>query len=513
MSDTLKHNYLLLSSIISISLGLMGCDAKDDVAVITDSPARIVGGHESQPSSRPYQVSLYQSYGGSWSHICGGTLIDANWVLTAAHCTHRTSANAFRVRVGVHTLSNSYEGETIEVAQKIEHPEYNSETSNNDICLLKLASPADVSQYPPALLPTTQIMDQAASAGDYVVVSGWGATREGGSGSNDLLETSVPIVSNSECQSAYRESTITDNMLCAGFRSGGKDSCQGDSGGPLVAEVGGTFYNVGVVSWGIGCARPNRYGVYAQTINYIDWIKSAIGDVEAHEIISLKNGHSVTGLSGAQDTWARYAIDVPSGATDLTVTTTGGSGDANLYVRYNAEPTLKAYDCRSYENSNEEVCTVDAPSKGRYYLFIRGDKRYSGLSLTATYHNAGSEQPIDIELTSTDTPLRVPDSNTTGVVSQIDVSSSRIATTVEVDVNVTHPWIGALRLRLECPDDTVATLHNYTGKDTANIHQTYQVRACEGQVAGGTWQLRADDKDGHNDNGTLNNWTLRITVQ
>nr|AEI58590.1 serine protease [Eupolyphaga sinensis] len=224
---------------------------------------RIVGGSTTTIQNFPYQVSL--QYGGS--HICGGSIISANYVLTAAHCIIG-SASQHRIRVGS-TFSNS--GGTIyNAAQVIRHASYNSRTLDYDIGLVRTSSGiVGGSGVASIALQTANI-----AAGTSAVVSGWGTTSEGGSASTTLRQVAVPIVADAACNSAYASyGGITARMICAGFTAGGRDACQGDSGGPLVA--GGRL--VGVVSWGVGCARPNFPGVYAKVSNLRSWVQSNFG--------------------------------------------------------------------------------------------------------------------------------------------------------------------------------------------------------------------------------------------
>ncbi|CAG9765523.1 unnamed protein product [Ceutorhynchus assimilis] len=110
------------------------------------------------------------------------------------------------------------------------------------------------------------------------VAVGWGATSQQGQISTKLREVTVPIMSNIDCKRTGYTSRITDNMLCAGFKEGKKDSCQGDSGGPLHI-INGSYHNiVGIVSWGEGCAQPNYPGVYTRVNRYITWIMSNTKD-------------------------------------------------------------------------------------------------------------------------------------------------------------------------------------------------------------------------------------------
>lgn len=113
----------------------------------------------------------------------------------------------------------------------------------------------------------------------------------------------------------------------------------------------------------------------------------------------LTSGVPVTGLSGAQGEWLQYYIDVPAGATNLTVTTNGGSGDGDLYVRFGSEPTTSAYDCRPYLNGNNETCSQDNPQAGRWYVGIRGYNSFSGMTLTATVDTSTGCTPYNDSIT------------------------------------------------------------------------------------------------------------------
>ena len=243
---------------------------------LTPRDARIVGGQDADPGEYPWQVRVSPS-----GFLCGGTLIDREWVLTAAHCVV-TESNApmspsdVSVVLGDHNLSgNDGTEQSINTSQVIVHPQYGSAGNDYDIALLKLASPANIV---PGTVETIELnTDANLAAGTNAVVTGWGTTSSGGSISQILQEVTVPLVSNQTCAGSYG-STITDNMICAGFQAGGKDACQGDSGGPLVIQTGsGGWKHVGIVSFGNGCAAPDFYGVYARTSRFIDWIETNSG--------------------------------------------------------------------------------------------------------------------------------------------------------------------------------------------------------------------------------------------
>ncbi|XP_064412936.1 transmembrane protease serine 2 [Latimeria chalumnae] len=157
------------------------------------------------------------------------------------------------------------------VAKIIAHKGYNSKTKHKDIALMKLESPLTFSDtIRPVCLPN---FGQQFLPDTTCWISGWGSTREGGSSSNDMMVASVPIISTAECNSRLvYNGMISSTMTCAGYLIGGIDSCQGDSGGPLVTQQHSSWWLVGVTSWGEGCARRNRPGVYGKVTELLDWI-------------------------------------------------------------------------------------------------------------------------------------------------------------------------------------------------------------------------------------------------
>lgn len=238
---------------------------------------RIIGGTDATSGTYPWVVSLQSKDG---SHFCGASLLDKQWVLTAAHCVERESADGMQVVVADYNTSSEDAGEVKANVEAIYiHQQYGDD---HDIALLKLATEVDKTLVNAA---SNTFIDALAVSTPLTVI-GWGNTSTTGETFPEILQqVQVPLFDHQTCTTAYAGvgQTVTNNMLCAGLAVGGKDSCQGDSGGPLVIESAGSWVQVGVVSFGEGCAQANFPGVYTRVGNYIDWIaKVKNGEVPVH---------------------------------------------------------------------------------------------------------------------------------------------------------------------------------------------------------------------------------------
>ncbi len=236
---------------------------------------QIVGGTTATPGAWPATARLRIN----GSHLCGGSLLSTSWVMTAAHCVRGVSINSLSVVLGDHDRTVAEASEQIRSISRVEiHPNYRSSTYDNDIALLQLSSPVTLNSRVATIAMASSGDAAFYEPGDNSTVVGWGTTSEGGALARYLQQVTVPIVSNATCNSALAyNGRVTANMICAGLAAGGKDSCQGDSGGPLMVSVSGTWKVVGIVSWGTGCARPNKYGVYTRVPNYTSWVSSITG--------------------------------------------------------------------------------------------------------------------------------------------------------------------------------------------------------------------------------------------
>ncbi|TFK00164.1 tyrosyl-DNA phosphodiesterase 2 [Platysternon megacephalum] len=250
---------------------------------------RIVGGNQVKQGSHPWQVSLKR-----WQrHFCGGTIVSAQWVVTAAHCVlDRHLRDYLNITAGEHDLSLVDKGEqTLPVKAIIKHPNFNPKRPMNyDIALVKLDGAFNFSSSVlPACLPD---VGEKFDPGDVCTTCGWGRLKENGILPQVLHEVDLPIIDNKECSralSTLRNPIRGDTLMCAGFPDGGKDACQGDSGGPLLCRrKHGAWTLAGVTSWGMGCARSwndnmrKKYdqrgspGVFTDLRKVLSWIQENV---------------------------------------------------------------------------------------------------------------------------------------------------------------------------------------------------------------------------------------------
>uniref|UniRef100_A0A8C3W8N5 Coagulation factor IX n=1 Tax=Catagonus wagneri TaxID=51154 RepID=A0A8C3W8N5_9CETA len=230
---------------------------------------RIVGGENAKPGQFPWQVLL----NGKIDAFCGGSIINEKWVVTAAHCIE--PGVKITVVAGEH---NTEEKEPTEqrrnVIRAIPHHSYNATVNkySHDIALLELDEPLTLNSYVTPICVADKEYTNIFLKFGSGYVSGWGRVFNRGRSATILQYLKVPLVDRATCLRSTKF-TIFNNMFCAGFHEGGKDSCQGDSGGPHVTEVEGTSFLTGIISWGEECAVKGKYGIYTKVSRYVNWIK------------------------------------------------------------------------------------------------------------------------------------------------------------------------------------------------------------------------------------------------
>ncbi|MGP4020083.1 S1 family peptidase [Saccharopolyspora sp. 5N708] len=229
----------------------------------TDVTPKIIGGEDADIADHPFTVALVTPDG---QQFCGGSLVAPTKVVTAAHCTVGSQPGDINVVSG-RTEMSSQDGTVSPVTDIWVHPEYTDATQGFDVSVLTLEAPV---QETPIELATAD--DPGYAPDTEATILGWGNTSEGGQQSDHLQRAAVPVSSDETCQGAYAEYN-PDAMVCAGLPEGGVDTCQGDSGGPMVVNN----KLIGVTSWGEGCARPGKPGVYARVGSYYDDLTAQIG--------------------------------------------------------------------------------------------------------------------------------------------------------------------------------------------------------------------------------------------
>ncbi|XP_063228973.1 urokinase-type plasminogen activator-like isoform X2 [Bacillus rossius redtenbacheri] len=245
---------------------------------------KVVGGVAARYGAYPWtaEIQVYRAASRQHTHQCGGALIGARLVVTAAHCVQGESPDRLRVVLGEHRLGAWDPHEQVfKVDKVVSHPSFRKAgTYSHDIAVARLkAAGGRGAQFGPKVRPIC-LPERGAAGPDgmWCVVTGWGAQNpeDVQTQSEELHAAAVSLLNLDVCRddAVYggRRQSILDSMLCAGVLEGGVDACGGDSGGPLACEMRGKFMLMGLVSWGDGCAKKNRPGVYTRISYYVDWI-------------------------------------------------------------------------------------------------------------------------------------------------------------------------------------------------------------------------------------------------
>ena len=275
----------------------------------------------------------------------------------------------------------------------------------------------------------------------------------------------------------YWTSSTTFNQGACGVQTAATDL------GFTVADVTAAFTSVGV-----SCSGGGGGG----------------GDINGG---ALTNGVAKTGLAQTTGYSINYTMAVPAGATGLKFVSSGGTGDADMYVKFGSAPTDSSYDCRPYASGNAETCNIATAQAGTYYVRMKAYSSYSGVSLTGSY-TAGGGGGGSTQTYTNGTDVNIPDNNATGVTSNITVSgrTGNGQASTPVVVAIVHPYIGDLIVDLVAPDGSVYNIHNRTGGSADNINKTVNIN-LSGEALNGTWKLRAADRASA-DTGRIDSWSI-----
>ncbi|NAW68344.1 trypsin-like serine protease [Vibrio sp. V27_P1S3P104] len=343
---------------------------------------RIIEGEESDVNAWPFMTALVKNnaintYKGQF---CGASYLGGGWVLTAAHCVERINVNDFHVHIGVHNLlktasEDENEGERAEIKAVYVNEKYAAASDySNDIALIELRSKPNADAV---ALKTTE---GDLSEGQLLTVMGWGNTVADRNHPphypSVLRQVDVPYVPRTTCQNlngAYAK--IGNDAICAGFPEGGYDSCQGDSGGPLVVKEGDNVQQVGIVSWGNGCAQPNAYGVYANVAYFQDWIA---------KIKEL-------GISYSQYTYRK--VTQPSVEEELVIENTSDTALSILDIELEPDSklTITTNTCLGETLEPSTSCSIHLTSTSKK-LFPRSTDAREVQQLTVTTNRENNEK-------------------------------------------------------------------------------------------------------------------------
>ena len=296
---------------------------------------------------------------------CGGALVGDSYVVTAAHCTDGQSPSQLKVVVGDTTLAVGTETTSFVVNVKAikQHPNYGQNGIDNDISVLELETPVSLTDYPnikPICLPASGATYDGATA----TVSGWGTVSSGGNSNSHLHEVDVTVFANGDCGAMNQY--MTNDMLCAGLKEGGKDACQGDSGGPLFTPDSANNNSqtlVGVVSWGIGCAGVDALGIYAEVSLFKDWLNQQMPSLNTCPPPSdtpISTASPVTTPAPAPIT---TTVPAPSPNTTTTSSSSGSCGNCVFPFIFNG----RIFDsCTTIDGDATPWCATSVDASGNY---------------------------------------------------------------------------------------------------------------------------------------------------
>ncbi|MFD0745929.1 proprotein convertase P-domain-containing protein [Phytohabitans flavus] len=418
---------------------------------------------------------------------CGGAMYTPTLVLTAAHCVDNlgTGPNtSVGVTWGVVDLQDP--ARTTRTSNYIHiAPGYNG--NGRDWALIRISQPIDS----PLLKLAT---DTSLHSGNFTV-AGWGAATQGGPQQRFLLKADVPFITDTQCASAggAYSGLIFDQEICAGnWASGGVDTCQGDSGGPMFKRnAANEWIQVGITSWGIGCAQPGNPGVYTEVRYFANDICSAaasLGGCQSSNGMAVGNPGNQTSTVGTAVSPVNHTA--AGGTAPYTWSATGLPAGLSI-------------------NSSTGLISGTPTSAGTFSVTVTArDSAVPAKTGSTSYTWTVSAAPTPGCSATNGTDVTIPDVSTVESTIAIAGCAGNASATSTVPVSIIHTYIGDLVVTLVAPDGTAYVLHNRTGGSADNINTTYTVNLSS-EAANGTWRLRVQDA-ATGDVGRIDTWTLNL---
>ncbi|XP_074786982.1 acrosin-like [Athene noctua] len=306
-----------------------------------DGTSPVLGGKDALAGSQPWIVSIQDPWAAGTGHVCGGSLISPQWVLTAAHCfLEARNVTMWRVVVGATRLTQlGPEAQVRNIKRLLVHADYRNIPHRQDVALLELDQPVQCSRS----VQLACVPDVSLNVSELTpcYVSGWRASTASAAGTTDVLqESEVRLIDLNVCNaSRWYAGALHPHSLCAVSAQGGIDTCQGDSGGPLVCRdsTADYFWLVGVTSWGTGCTRANRPGIYTSTQHFYSWILEQMGlspEGAKGVCVSLVNIQSCPSGEAEKDRPVLLAMDglvTDPGVLHQSLEDTPGDGSSHVH--------------------------------------------------------------------------------------------------------------------------------------------------------------------------------------
>ncbi len=335
-----------------------------------------------------------------------------------------------------------------------------------------------------------------ASAGTYSVT----LTVTDNDGATDTQTNSVTVSAPANVAPNAAFTSSCTNLTC---------SFNGSSSSDSDGSISSYSWSFG----GSGATASNTYasaGTYSVTLTVTDNDGATDSQTNSVTVTAppagnvLTNGVAVTGLAASTGADIVYTLDVPAGATNINFAMSGGSGDADMYVRFGAAPTDSNYDCRPYVGGNTENCTGTSAG-GTYYVRVKAYSTFSGVSLTGSYTAGGGGQQSVFTSTAN---VNIPDNNPTGATSNMSVNRTGNAGNIEITYNIVHTYRGDLKVEIVAPNGATAVLREPSGGGTNNINESVTINAGT-TAANGTWGLKVIDSAGQ-DTGYIDSWSIEF---